>query len=39
MYFVDNKKHNCPHIHVEYAEFEASISIDEGMVLSDNLPN
>ncbi|AGX88290.1 hypothetical protein Cenrod_2223 [Candidatus Symbiobacter mobilis CR] len=22
MYFYDNKKHNCPHIHAEYAEFE-----------------
>ena len=25
MYFYDNKKHNCPHIHAEYAEYEASI--------------
>ena len=39
MYFHDKKKHNSPHIHAEYAEFEASISIEDGTVLSGNLPN
>jgi len=39
MYFYDNKKHNAPHIHAEYAEFEASISIDDGAILSGGLPN
>jgi hypothetical protein len=39
MYFYDNKKHITPHIHAEYAEFEASISIEEGVILSGNLPN
>jgi len=38
MYFYDNKKHSCPHIHAEYAEFEASISIDDGSILSGSLP-
>ncbi len=39
MYFYDNKKHNCPHIHAEYAEYEASIAIEDGAVLSGSLPN
>ncbi|PIX04276.1 MAG: hypothetical protein COZ77_07360 [Gallionellales bacterium CG_4_8_14_3_um_filter_54_18] len=38
MYFYDNKKHARPHIHAEYAEFEASIAIDDGAVLSGSLP-
>lgn len=38
MYFFDNKKHNQPHIHAEYAEFEASIAIADGVVLSGELP-
>ena len=32
------KKHNLPHIHTEYGEYEASISIEDGKVLSGNLP-
>ncbi len=39
MYFHDNKKHNCPHIHAEYAEFEVSIAIEDGSVLSGEFPN
>lgn len=39
MYFYDNKKHNRPHIHAEYAEYEASIAIEDGTVLSGSLPN
>ena len=38
MYFYDNKKHNCPHIHAEYGEFEASFSIEDASLLSGNLP-
>ena len=38
MYFYDNKKHNCPHIHAEYGEYEASIAIDGGAILSGSLP-
>ena len=30
MYFYDNKKHNLPHIHAEYAEHEATIAIMDG---------
>lgn len=39
MYFHDNKKHNCPHIHAEYAEYEVSIAIEDGSVLSGEFPN
>jgi hypothetical protein len=39
MYFYDNKKHNFPHIHAEYAEYEASIAIEDGAILSGSLPN
>lgn len=38
MYFYDNKKHAQPHIHAEHAEFEASIAIDNGELLSGSLP-
>lgn len=38
MYFMDNKKHSQPHIHAEYAEYEASLAIDDGSVLSGELP-
>jgi hypothetical protein len=38
MYAYDNKTHNTPHIHVEYAEFEASFAIDDGRVLSGEIP-
>ncbi len=38
MYFYDDKKHSRPHIHAEYGEYEASIAIDDGSVLSGSLP-
>lgn len=38
MYFYDNKKHSIPHIHAEYAEHVASISIEDGKILSGQLP-
>ncbi|MBF0493366.1 MAG: DUF4160 domain-containing protein [Deltaproteobacteria bacterium] len=38
MYFHDDKKHNLPHIHAEYGEYEASISINDASVLNGNLP-
>ena len=37
MYFYDNKKHSAPHIHAEYGEYEATISIEE-FVLGGSLP-
>jgi hypothetical protein len=30
MYYMDNKQHNLPHVHVRYGEEEAVFSIPEG---------
>jgi hypothetical protein len=38
LYLIDNKHHNLPHIHAKYAEFEASIAISDGEILSGELP-
>lgn len=38
MYFYDDRKHHAPHIHAEYGEHEASISIVDGAILSGDLP-
>jgi hypothetical protein len=38
MYQIDNQHHNLPHFHAKYAEFEASIRIDDGEVLAGELP-
>ncbi len=38
MYLLDNKTHNLPHIHAKYAEYEASINIEDGEILSGELP-
>ncbi|MCD6534037.1 MAG: DUF4160 domain-containing protein [Deltaproteobacteria bacterium] len=39
MYFYDNKKHSTPHIHAEFAEYEVSISIEDGSILGGTLPS
>jgi len=38
LYLMDNKQHNLPHVHAKYAEFEASIDITDGEILSGELP-
>lgn len=38
MYLLDTQNHNLPHLHARYAEFEASINIDDGEVLAGNIP-
>ena len=38
MYFMDRKKHRLPHIHVQYQDNEAVISIPEGKLLEGSLP-
>ncbi len=38
LYLLDDRQHHLPHIHARYAEFEASIRIDSGDVLSGELP-
>ena len=38
MYFIDNRQHKKPHIHVKYQGREAVIAIPEGEVLEGSLP-
>jgi len=38
MYFLDNKKHSAPHIHIKYQEEEAVIGIPAGNLLEGQLP-
>ncbi|MDT8363519.1 MAG: DUF4160 domain-containing protein [Nitrosomonas sp.] len=38
MYMLDTKQHHLPHIHVEYAEFEAVFQIPDGQLLEGDLP-
>jgi hypothetical protein len=38
LYLLDNKQHNVPHIHARYADFEASVSIEDGEILAGELP-
>ncbi|MDP4268092.1 MAG: DUF4160 domain-containing protein [Bacteroidota bacterium] len=37
MYYLDNKQHNLPHIHVKYQDEEVIISIIDGTKLDGNL--
>ena len=39
MYFFDNKKHHKPHVHAEYGEHTAVLSIEDGELLDGRLPN
>ena len=39
MFFMDNKEHHLPHIHVEYAEYEAVINIADGNLLAGDFPS
>ena len=38
MYFMDNKQHNSPHIHVKYQDDEVVVAIPEGEVLDGSIP-
>jgi hypothetical protein len=37
MYYLDNKQHNLPHIHVKYQNEDAVISIIDGQLLEGTL--
>ena len=39
MYFLDNKQHHVPHIHVKYQSDEVVVSIPEGDVLEGGIPS
>lgn len=38
LYYIDNKQHNRPHIHVKYQEHEAVVAIPDGEVLGGGIP-
>ena len=38
MFYLDNKKHNLPHIHVKYQEYEVVLSIPDGEILDGDMP-
>ncbi len=35
MFFFDTDQHNTPHIHVEYGEHSAVVSLTDGGILAD----
>ncbi len=37
MYFMDNRRHSLPHIHVEYAGEKAVIGIPDGELIEGNM--
>jgi len=37
MYYFDNRKHHQPHIHVQYADDEAVVSIPDGNVIEGSI--
>lgn len=39
IYYLDNKKHNVPHLHVKYQDKEAVISIPDGNYLEGVIPS
>ncbi len=39
MFYIDNKQHKLPHIHVKYNEHSAVYSIPEGGLLQGSLPS
>jgi hypothetical protein len=39
MYYLDNRKHHTPHIHVKYQEQEAVIDIPDGNLLEGSIPS
>ena len=39
MYYLDNKKHHMPHIHVKYQDQEAVINLPNGELLEGGIPS
>jgi hypothetical protein len=38
MYYMDNKQHKTPHIHVQYQDDEVVVAIGDGQVLGGSIP-
>ena len=39
MYFLDNRQHKMPHIHVSYQEQEVIVAIPDGDVIEGEIPS
>ena len=39
MYFMDNKQHKLPHIHVKYQDDEVIVAVPDGDILEGSIPN
>jgi hypothetical protein len=39
MFYMDNKEHKLAHIHVEYQDYKAVVTIPEGNLLAGDFPN
>ena len=39
MYYLDNERHNLPHIHVKYQDQEVVLQIPDGNILEGKLKN
>jgi len=39
MFYLDNKQHKLPHIHVKYNDKDAVYSIPDGLLLEGSLPS
>jgi shikimate kinase len=38
IYYLDNKKHHIPHLHVKYQDQEIVVTIPEGNILDGEIP-
>jgi hypothetical protein len=38
MFYFDNQQHHVPHIHIEFAEFNAVVSIIDSEILAGDFP-
>jgi hypothetical protein len=39
MFYLDNQRHNLPHLHIEYQGDNAVISLPEGEIIEGKLPS
>ena len=39
MFYFDNKEHHLPHLHIEYQDFKAVITIETSQILAGDFPS
>ncbi len=39
MYFLDNRRHKSPHLHVKFQDQEAVVSIPDGQIIEGTIPS